>query len=112
MACLFLCAYCFRKVETCHSYTKIEVASAGVISEKDAQRLLSSGMEQEKVETLREAGMSATNARKLAQKVVDAWEAAAKKGWTVFHTLLLARGMMYWMRIEPILPSWKRKVSD
>ena len=65
--------------------TKIEVAPAGAISEKDAQRLLNSGMEREKVEALKEAGMSATDARKLAQKVADAWESAAKKGWTVFH---------------------------
>ncbi len=65
--------------------TRIEVAPAGAISEKDAQRLLSSGMEPEKVEVLKEAGMSATEARKLAQKVADAWESAAKKGWTVFH---------------------------
>ena len=48
--------------------TKIEVAPAGAISEKDAQRLLSSGMEPEKVEALKEAGMSATDARKLAQR--------------------------------------------
>lgn len=72
-------------METCYSSTKIEVAPAGAISEKDAQRLLSSGMEREKVEALREAGMSATDARKLAQKVADTWEAAAKKGWTVFQ---------------------------
>lgn len=65
--------------------TKIEFAPAGAISEKDAQRLLSSGMEQEKVEALKGAGMSAADARKLAQKVADAWESAAKKGWTVFH---------------------------
>ena len=65
--------------------TKIEVAPGGAISEKDAQRLLNSGMEREKVEALKEAGMSATDARKLAQKVADAWESAAKKGWTVFH---------------------------
>ncbi|WP_455564564.1 tyrosine-type recombinase/integrase [Akkermansia massiliensis] len=83
-ACFYVPAASGKWKLVTHS-TKIEVAPAGSISEKDAQRLLSSGMEKEKVEALREAGMSANDARKLAQKVADAWEAAAKKGWTVSH---------------------------
>lgn len=83
LACLFYVPTASGKWKLITHSTKIEVAPAGAISEKDAQRLLNSGMEREKVEALKESGMSATDARKLAQKVADAWESAAKKGWTV-----------------------------
>ncbi len=32
------------------------------------------------------------------------------RGLKIQGTFLLARGMMYWMRIEPILPSWKKGI--
>lgn len=83
-ACFYVPAASGKWKLVTHS-TKIEIAPAGPISDKDAQRLLGSGMEKEKVEALREAGMSANDARKLAQKIADAWEASSKKGWTVSH---------------------------
>lgn len=68
LACLFYVPTASGKWKLITHSTKIEVAPAGAISEKDAQRLLNSGMEREKVEALKESGMSATDARKLAQR--------------------------------------------
>lgn len=72
----------WRQVSKC---TKIRVEPITGLSEREEERLLAAGVEEERVKALKEAGMSAGDARKLAQKVADAWEAAVKKGWTVSH---------------------------
>lgn len=41
--------------------------------------MLAAGVEEERIKALKEVGMSAAEARKLAQKVADAWEAAVKR---------------------------------
>lgn len=65
--------------------TKIRKEPIAGLSEREEGRLLAAGMEEEKIKELREVGMSAAEARKLAQKVADAWESAMKKSWTVTH---------------------------
>lgn len=72
----------WKQVSKC---TKIRKEPIAGLSEREEGRLLAAGMEEEKIKELREVGMSAAEARKLAQKVADAWESAMKKSWTVTH---------------------------
>lgn len=71
-----------KQVSKC---TKIRIDPIAGLSEREEERLLAAGVERERLKVLKEAAISASDARKLAQKVADAWEAAVKKGWTVSH---------------------------
>lgn len=59
---------------------------------------------------LKEAGMTAGEARKLAQKVADAWESAVKKGWTVSHIRRVMRDLTFDVAGDdvavPIVRTW------
>lgn len=82
----------WKQISKC---TKIRVDPPSGLNDREEERLLAAGVELARVTALKEAGMTAGDARKLAQKVADAWESAMKKGWTVSHIRRVMRDLTF-----------------